>query len=164
MQNVISNRVFTVAVTPTITANSAYSVNYQLGGLQTIQLPLTPSCSAVKIFSVHSLDSSKQVSNYVLYYFNAAPTITSSDHSPLDIAYSELQTKMCGYDIITSATATNGVLANVLTSSTGASDTGHYVGKITSNKLYVIAQIAVDTPTYTSTSSVTFLYNIECHY
>jgi hypothetical protein len=136
-------------VTPVITAG-AYAALDQVGGLQV--LTVDPSVS--RLISVVVVDKARIKANLKLFLFSgtAAPTVVA-DNAPASITDAEavsyliaaLDIPAAGYiDLAANSVAT--VQCQIAVQPAGG-------------KLYAIA-MAVATPTYTSTSDLTFKYGL----
>ena len=166
MQNITGYRILQLSQTLTTSSGSAYSANDQVGGLQTINLQSnfpaafsTVNFVSVRIFSVHIIDTSKQSAAMNIYFFSSAPTLASSDNDPLNISAADMAAKCQGFDTLASYVTS----ANATVGTTATSAVGHYLVPASNNLLYAVLQ-TTGTPTYTSTSAVTLVYHLECHY
>jgi hypothetical protein len=86
----------TIRITPTISTSPAYSVDDQLGGLQTLTTVSLNDSRALRLDSIGILDKGKQSATIDCLFFNAAPTIASSDNAALDITDANMSGKWIG--------------------------------------------------------------------
>lgn len=134
-----------VSITPTLDTN-AYATGDQLGTLMTITNAVkSMACSFLD--SIIVVDGAKQDADITIYFFSAAPTVTSSDNAALNIADAEMAAYCIGWIDITASdyrdTSANGTATvrglNFPVQSAGT------------DNLYAIMQ-AVGTPTYAASS------------
>lgn len=152
-----------IQVTPTITASSAYASGNQIGGIMTLtdvlrQYTNAPGVSQAELHSVTILDGSKQDAAIDIWFFNQSPTVTSTNKTAFAMTAANHQAQCIGAisvgasysDAAAVSTSTDGVnlSKNFYVPSTAATPTN----------LYAIA-IVRGTPTYTSTTSLSFLFN-----
>lgn len=141
--------------TPTVSTSPAYTANDQLGGLQTLSNAVRGAGSNGIVMSVAICDKAKQSQPLNILFFDAIPTITSTDNGILDISDSEMALKCIGK---ISIAATDYVTLN-LNSFAAVTAIADEIASTTGD-LYAIAQ-TTGTPTYVSTTDLTFIYGIE---
>lgn len=160
MQNVIAYRNKIVYSTPTI-STPQYTANDQVGGLQTISLPTGVTFSSVAVTGLHVVDSAKQSAALNLYFFNSAPTLNSVDNAAMNVTSPEMVSKLAFFMTIASASYVTS--AGVTVGSSGENNSPHYLVPSSLSAFYVLAQ-TTGTPTYNSTSALTFIYQLQLHY
>lgn len=142
----------TVVVQPTI-STSAYAANDQLGGLQTLSQAALGDDLYCQVANLIIVDKDKQDAPIVVYFFNEAPTLISSDNDVLDISDAEMVQKCTGFISVGSSDYTD-LNANSVAMI-------NYPLTVKSNggrgTIYAIAKCG-GTPTYTSTGSLYFKY------
>ncbi len=104
MPNQIGGFSTEIAVVPTITT-SAYTANDQVGGVQILAYlnqmskPMDAACQDKTVsflMGLKILDKAKQDVPFTIYFFNATPTLLSTDNAALSIADTEM-TKCIGF-------------------------------------------------------------------
>lgn len=153
-----------VTVTPTITANSAYAAGNQIGGIMTItdvvRQDTNQKFGTSELVEVTILDAQKQDSPIDVWFFNQSPTVTSTDHAAFAMTYANMQNQLIGV-VQLGATGTYSD-ANATSACTTANlNMPLQVASTVANptNIYAIA-ICRGTPTYTSTTSLTFLFKL----
>lgn len=118
---------------------------------------------AVKLTHLTVLDREAQKANLTLFFFDDLPTVASVDNGNLNITDAELMAKCIGSHAVVAADYADvaGVamaqkLPNLLLKSSHVDAEGKRSGN-----LYCVAQNLTTTPTYTSTSSLTFVFGLE---
>ena len=84
-----------VSATPVIDTN-IYASGDQLGGLMVFENTVDEQSGTGTIMSVSILDGDSQNAAIDILFFDAIPTITSSDNAALDISDSEMASKFLG--------------------------------------------------------------------
>lgn len=153
----MQKRYFQVSVTPTVSSGAAYSANDQVGGIQTIPIPDGVALDSVKLHCVHVVDSSSQSAALTLFLFNTLPTVASSDNAALNISDAEMVANASHVTFI--AAASYGVTSANTMGGSGDDSSGHPMRPTTNNVYAVVA--TTGTPTYTSTTALTFKYMFE---
>ena len=153
MSGKVSGHFVSLSVTPTI-STSAYAVDDQLGSVQTLSFGSADK-SLVTMLSISVLDKAKQGAPITIFFFNALPTITSSDNAALDISDAEMD-KCVGHKNITGndyvTTQSNSIATVGLNSAISLRSS-------TANALYAVVK-SNGTPTYASTSDLKFIYTM----
>jgi len=159
----------TIVVTPTIDTN-AYAAGDQVGGIQTLEGVFPDLQRGVNYVSkegsikypghvlLQSLtvtDISEQAAEFDLFFFNELPTVASSDNAALNIADSEVAKCIGHYKFAPTYGDAGGFdvgsesnINLMLPQQTGFENLNLYVVVSTSS-----------TPTYTTTSALTFKYS-----
>ena len=141
-------RVITMA--PTLSLG-AYSAGDQVGGLLTLENALDSSSDTATVISVVVVDKAQQKAALDILFFNAQPTLLSSDNGALSISDSEMSGKFIGRVLIDAS-----LYRDTQTSSDATvAPVGLMVQGYRSETLYAVVQ-SQGTPTYTSTSDLTF--------
>lgn len=143
-----------VAVTPTISNGVAYTANDQLGGVQTITSATTATKFQTRLVNVSIIDKAKQSAAITIFFFNASPTVASSDNAALDITDAEMASKYIGHVEIGS-----GDYASIAASSVACKECYLMLASASAN-VYAVA-MTTGTPTYGSTSDLIFNYHWE---
>jgi len=154
-QNQVGGYSVSIGVTPTI-STSAYTTNFQLGGIQTLTSACQYNGATSNLKSLIVIDNDNQAASISIFFFNQLPTIISTDHNGFAVSTSELSGKCVGVARVSSSnydTTTSSAVATVFTPSCSLAmrsltDGGH---------LYAVAKVT-STPTYSSTSSLKFVY------
>ena len=158
-----------VAVTPTI-STSAYVSGYQLGGIMTLagvvrQDSNTVGVSQAELHSVTILDQSGQNAAIDIQFFSVSPTLTNAgDHTAYSISGANLVALTgnipAGQAAISVGTTYSSSAAASI-STDGINLSKNIVVPFTSatpNSIYAVAVVR-GTPTYTSTTALTFIFN-----
>ena len=136
----------TVAVTPTITASSAYAALDQLGGVNEVQA----GGEFVTLDSIVLLDKSDSGAEILVHFFSSEPTPTSVDHGAMQITDAEME-KYVG-------TVSVGTTSFDCDADSAKATVETNVGlpmDLTSGKCWAVCQ-SVGTPTYASTADLVF--------
>ena len=163
VQNQVGGYSTEIAIVPTI-STSAYTVNDQVGGIQTIAY-LSPSLKPTDapcqdktvsyLMGLKIIDKAAQNAPLIIYFFKTLPTVASSDNAALSIVDAEA-TKCIGW-VQVSASHYKGPaewsiaevpFADVMKALKSDTDDG---------PLYAVVQ-TTGTPTYGSTSDLEFKY------
>ena len=140
------SRTSNVTVTPTVTASSAYTAAYQVGGLLTFANAFDAANSGV-LESIFVGSKSVQTTGYKLYLFGSQPTATTwTDKTAPAINAADLPYLLGEWTLGASDSGLGTHTINQL-DGIGASITG------SSSTLYGVL-VCANTPTYTSTSDV----------
>lgn len=160
----------TVMVTPTVSTSPAYTAGDQVGGIQELNNVFPDFQRAVNNVSVSGwskypghvilqsltvTDLSEQSPNFNLFFFNELPTVASSDNAALSILDTQIDKCIGHYNFATTygdaGGFTVGTLANInlMLPQQPSFD---------NSNLYVVVQ-TTSTPTFTSTSALTFRYS-----
>lgn len=159
-----------VSISPVITSGSAYTSGFQVGPIMHLQNVVRQNGNVfqdggvgfgqAELHSVKILDASGQNAPIDVWFFAASPTLTNAgDHTAYSITGANAK----------AAGVQGAISVGVSYSASGAagvsSDGGNlslncYVptSSTTPNDLYAVA-IVRGTPTYTSTTALTFIYN-----
>lgn len=152
-----------IKITPVVSANAAYATLEQVGGIMTLTAGAFDEDKAVKLTHVTLLDREAQKANITLFFFDDLPTVTSADNETLAITDAELMAKCVAILPLVAADYVDAVGVAVVTKQTNLQLKS--VHKDSSNKstgnLYVVAMNLTTTPTYTSTSSLKFVFGLE---
>ncbi len=146
----------TIDVTPTISSGAAYTAGDQVGGIQTLDKPCFDQNRFARLAQLAIIDSSNQKAALNLFLFNELPTVASVDNGAVDIASSELVSKCVGVltvaasDYQTCKAATNAVAFKNFAET-------FWQSLSVNAKLYVVP-VTTGTPTYGSTTALTFRY------
>jgi hypothetical protein len=150
-----------IRVTPAITTVQ-YSSGDQVGGIMTITDAAFDADKVVKLVSITMLDREQQDANFALFFFDDLPTVVSVDNGAFDITDAEIMAKCVGAVAIASAdyvdcdeVAVVQKTPNLLMKSVHADTQGKKSGN-----LYCLVS-TTSTPTYTSTSSLKFVFGFE---
>lgn len=153
----MSNRIQkSIDITPTL-STSAYSIGDQLGGEQVLTAMAFDDDTAAQLSTLAILDKDAEGPAIDVHFFNASPTVTSTDNQPFAISDAEMASKWIGSvrflttDFITTA-STNKVanLSNILIDMKAASSS--------TKNLYVYCVIQTVT-TYSATTDLVFKYS-----
>lgn len=168
MPEYVYGKTVSIEVTPTITTSSAYTIEDQIGGVQTLSqtltdpfgLPATVTACGQKnksatLQTVVVTDKAKQRASLTIYVFDESPTV-AGDKTAYGLTDAELADKCKGsakiyagdYDDVSSATVATGRLD-------GATS---FMSKATNGELYVVAKMSSSNCQYTSTTDLTFTY------
>jgi hypothetical protein len=142
-----------ISVTPTVTAG-AYSSGYSVGAKQTLNgVTFLTQGGTGYIQSVKMTDKAKQNAITVVTFFNADPTgSTLTDRGALNIVAADLS-KIIGTITINNFTTYSATSVGVAT--------GQMIDfSLATGTIYAVA-MTLGTPTYASTSDLTFTYGIE---
>ncbi len=154
----------TVYATPTITASSAYTNVMQLGGVQTLTVSMD-SRTGVELKDITVVDLDKQSSQIDVMFFSSLPTFTSAEHATWALSNANASL-LIGTVNLPAANYANANAQSFL-EKTGINLVMHpkpvtQVTGLTSTKIYAVA-VSRGTPTYTTTSSLIFLYKFIQH-
>jgi hypothetical protein len=147
--------------TPTISSGVAYTAADQLGGLQTLSdaARYSGDRKGSLLLDIIIVDKDKQNSAMDILFFSDSPTVASSDNAAADVSFAEMSSKFIGRVSIESTDWKS--IANC--SEATARNVGLHLRPGTVNdpatKLYALA-VARGTPTYTSTTSLVFKYQL----
>ena len=136
-------------ITATVGVSAAYSDGDQMGPVIVITDALRSSSGSGMIDSIVLLDKALQKSAIDVLFFNASPTLTSTDNNKLDIADSEMASKLIGR---VSVPAASYVDLNANSDVTVKGIGLRVAGYLTAN-LYVVLQCK-GTPTYGSATDL----------
>lgn len=160
----------TIIVTPTVSASSAYTAGDQVGGIQTLSNVYpdfqrgvtgvnvdgwTKYPGHVILQSLTIIDAAEQDSSYNLFFFNELPTVASSDNAALNIADTEIS-KCIGYYNFTTTYGSSGNFS--VGSVANINLMLPQVADFSTPNLYIVVSTP-DTPTFASTSDLTFKYS-----
>lgn len=163
MENQVGGFSTEIAVTPTI-STSAYTALDQVGGIQTLAVLNAQSkatdaaCQDMTVsylMGLKIIDKASQNAPFTIYFFNQLPTVASVDNAALSIV--DAQSPKCiGFVKVTAANYAGPAewsiadvpFSDVMKSLKSATDDG---------PLYAVVQ-TTGTPTYASTSDLTFKY------
>lgn len=143
-----------ISVTPTIDTN-AYTANDQVGDLQTLTNALRTGATSCMLEAITILDKAAQSAALQIFFFNASPTIASSNNAAISITDAEM-VKFIGSvtipaaNYVTTASNSAATLTNIqlpLIPTTGTS-------------LFALAK-TTGTPTYGAVSDLIFTYVIR---
>ncbi len=137
------------------TDTNIYAANDQVGTLLTLADVFAGGTKKGIIESITILDKAKQSAALTLLFFDAAPTVASTNNAALDITDAELADKFVGKVEFAAASYSN--LAN---SSIGSMANINQMIVSKSADLYMIVKSA-GTPTYTSTSDLVLRIGIR---
>lgn len=150
----IDGRRVSVSATPTIDTN-AYSANDQVGGLQTLASAVRTGIGTCILESITILDKAAQSAAIQVLFFNASPTIASSNNAAIDITDAEMvkfigSVTIAATDYVTTASNSASTTKNIQLPLAPASGTS----------LFAVAK-TTGTPTYGSASDLIFTYNFK---
>lgn len=154
----VSGYSFAVEVTPTIDTN-AYAAADHLGDLMTID----PSFSGIKngdayvLQSITIIDQAKQDAAINIFFFDASPTITSSDNAALDIGDDEMVDKCLGVVSIVAGDYAD-LSANSVATKTNIGLNLRPLDNDTDGIVYALLQ-SQGTPTYAATDDLTIKFH-----
>jgi len=136
-------------VTPTV-GTAIYASGDQMGPAVEIPEALDNTSGAALIETIVVVDSAKQSAALELLFFRAAPTITSTDNNALDIADSEMVSKLVGRIAVPAA----GYVSTNVNSDTTIRNIGLRVqGTAATRSLWVVLQ-SLGTPTYAAATDL----------
>lgn len=87
----------TIQIIPTLDTGGAYSTGDQIGVVGTLTDAVASLKGTATIFSISVVDKAKVNGAFEILFFNASPTVTSSNNAALDIADSEMASKFVGH-------------------------------------------------------------------
>jgi hypothetical protein len=154
---------YVVAVTPTVSANAAYTANDQVGGIQTLTNAIRPERDdhvGSFLTDLVVVDSDGQGAAIDIFFFNSLPTVASTDNAAISITAAQLQDKCLGSvtvatgDYVACGSIKVATVKNVGLRCVSASSSDPQ----TQCNIYAVA-CTRGTPTYTTTSAVTFKYS-----
>ena len=137
------------------TDTNVYADHDQIGSLLTISDAFSGTSKKGVIVSVSVLDKSSQSSALTVHFFDASPTVASSDNAALNITDAELADKHIG-KVEIAATDYQALSA----SSVATVDNAGVVISSKSKNLYLIVESA-GTPTYTSATDLVLKIGIR---
>lgn len=152
--------------TPTVSSGVAYTAGDQVGGILDLStradgnIVLQGACyakdcvSTLLSLAVHDKDS--QNAAYTIFFFNALPTVASSDNAALDISDAEMASKCIGTARV-SAAQYDTVSASSIAAVPMPSAALAMLSKEHGGPLYAVIK-TTGTPTFTSTSALTFRF------
>jgi len=152
--------------TPTVSTSPAYTAGDQVGGIMDLSVRdnrnvVTQGACQEKnavatLLSVAVHDKASQSAELVIFFFNALPTVASSDNSALTITDAEMAAKCLG-----SVTVPASAYATVASSSMAVLKLPDCALAMLSNEdngpLYAVMK-TTGTPTYASTSDLTLRF------
>lgn len=147
-----------VSVTPTI-STSIYASGDQVGGIQTLAgvfRNIENGFAGAMLKSIVITDADNQKKAMDILFFDALPTVASSDNAAIDITAAQLASACIGgvsiaaTDYITVKAATNAIAEVNLEKTMKSAVTG-------ASSIYAVIIIR-DTPTYAATTSLKFKY------
>jgi hypothetical protein len=100
MSSLLQGKVISFA--PTLDTN-AYATGDHMGTLMTVSGVADLSQGAVRIMTLDVIDKDKQAAALDVLFFNASPTVASSDNAALDISDAEMASKLVGIVSVASA-------------------------------------------------------------
>jgi len=136
--------------TPGVSA-TAYAAGDQIGlaGASTLTGVPQDSSGFATLWGVTVIDYKKQSAALDIWFFNAAPTVASSDNAAVDVSQSELSTKFIGAVKVPAANyTTSGANASVAS----VANVGLPLKATSNSKLYALV-VSQGTPTYGSGAS-----------
>lgn len=146
----------TVSATPTITAG-AYSANDAVGGILTFNLPeYFLQQSGFEIRGARVADKSGQAADLVLVLFSASPAGTFTDNDAFDPADADLGIALGAIQFTTHAAFSD----NSLSYNDSFSKLGKFTRLSESTGAFYGAVYTTETPTYGSTSDLTFYLDL----
>lgn len=152
-----------VSATPVVSNGVAYTAGDQVGGVQTIAGALRQkrgdkTNNSAYLQTITMLDKADQAAaQFDIMFFNASPTVASTDNGAIDITDAEVLAKCIG---------------TVTIATTDWVDTGNQkvatknnIGLLIEGDIVDIYALAITrgTPTYGSTSDLVFRYGFEQH-
>lgn len=149
----IANSLLQLEVTPTVTAG-AYSAGQQVGGLQTLDRPCIDQNRFAMLAALCIIDKANQKAAFTIFLFNDAPTV-GSDNAAVNISSADLVSKCQGFITIASGdwqtckAATNAVAFKSFSDVT-------FIRSLNVNAKIYAVPVTTGTPTYASTSDLTF--------
>ena len=157
-----------VSVVPTI-STSAYTSGDQLGGIMTLTDVIRPNPSNLsgltELVSIVVLDGSLQNAAMDIWIFNQSPTVTSVDNGAFSMSDAN-QALQCLGSVSIGVSGTSGAYSASALNSVSSNPNLNLLLEVdftaegvppNPNNLYAIA-IVRGTPTYTTTSSLKFLF------
>lgn len=143
---------------------SAYAAGDQVGPASTKLLDLTiPIQGVTRLVSVKVIDKSKQKAALDIMFFNSLPTNTTVDNAALDISDTEMVNKFVGLISVATADykdlANNSVAAVVLPNGMPMRATTNTASPAGKSLWFTVCSRG--TPTYTSASDLTFVFEFE---
>lgn len=145
------------SVTPTISASSIYASGDQLGGIMTISNAVRNLGGTGLLKGITVIDGDNQGAKIDVLIFKSSPTVSSSDNAAIDIAASELVSKLlCRVTIDT----TDYTTVKAATNAEATKECSRSIEAASDSRdLYAVAVVR-GTPTYTTTSALTFKFDI----
>lgn len=143
-----------VVATPVI-STSAYAAGDQMGGVLTLTAAVDATSDTATLISVTVIDKAGQSSDLDVLFFNASPTVASSDNAALSISDAEMAQKFIGRVKISSTDYSTTAAGSDATKS----GIGLFLQAYLTNNLYAIVQCQ-GSPTYTSTSDLVLKFGI----
>lgn len=146
-----------IEVTPTVSTSPAYTAEDQVGGIQTLTRACLSKNRGATLVSVAVHDAGKQSAALVVFFFDELPTVASVDNGTITITDAEMADKCIGTVTVPAANYTNVAGSSIAT--LPASSCGLYLkSKDINGALYVVVK-TTGTPTYASTTDLTFRYS-----
>jgi hypothetical protein len=151
-----------VTVTPTISSSPAYTAGDQLGGIMTLTDVIRQDSNGrfgtSELVEVTILDGSKQDSAIDIWLFNQSPTVTSVDNGAFAMTYANMQSQAIGVIQIGTSGTYSDASATSMCSAANLNIPVQVANTASSpTNIYAIA-VARGTPTYATTTSLTFLF------
>lgn len=169
MDNQVGGFSTVLVVTPTVSVAPAYTAQDQVGGIQTLAVLDTLSkvrdaaCqdenSISYLASIVVHDKNSQNADLVIFFFNALPTVASVDNGAITISDAEMATKCIGAVSVPASsyhTVASSSIATVLAPSCLLA----VKSTVDDGPIYAVVK-TLSTPTYTSTSDLTFKYSFS---
>lgn len=91
-----------LVITPTLTT-SAYADGDQMGGVLTLTSAVDATADTATLISVQVVDKAKQSAPFDILFFNASPTLASTDNAALSVSDTEMVQKFIGRVSVDSA-------------------------------------------------------------
>lgn len=167
LQNQVGGYSTEIAVTPII-STTAYTSGDQLGDIQTLAYlspllkPTDAACQDKTVSFLSSLaiiDAAGQSAPMNIYFFNALPTVASTDNAALSITAAELKAKCRGF--ISVLAADYAVVGSCSIATLNMARCGLAIKSNTDDgPLYAVAQI-MGTKTYATVGDLVFVYDFS---
>ena len=145
-----------VSVTPTVSNAVAYTANDQVGGVQTIASAVRTGVGTAILESITVIDKTVQSAALEIFFFNATPTMVGADNDAFDILDANVGGCL-GYVAVAAAdykaiaaSSSVATVRNIQLQLAPASGTS----------LFAVVK-TTGTPTYDSTSALTFKYGFK---